>query len=107
MQGFAARVNPLLNPPSRRGLKQPVNGGRCVEDNHRRSPVMVAVLWLRSSSAFFLHQAGSIQLDGNGLALYQNARGWGTHARPHTRKKQTQLLRALEHLNIDNDSLRL
>jgi hypothetical protein len=75
MQGFAARVNPLLNPPSRRGLKQPVNGGRCVEDNHRRSPVIVAVLWLRSSSAFFLHQAGSIQLDGNGLALCQNARG--------------------------------
>ena len=72
MQGFVVRVNPLLNPLSRSGLKQPVNGGGCVEDNHTRSPViLVRSSWLRSSCTFFLHQAGSIELDGNGLALMQ------------------------------------
>jgi hypothetical protein len=38
------RVNPLLNPLSGSGLEQPVNGGGCVEDDHTRSPVIVAVL---------------------------------------------------------------
>jgi hypothetical protein len=44
MQGFVMRVNPLLNPLSRSGLKQPVNGGGCVENNHRRSPVIVPAI---------------------------------------------------------------
>ncbi len=61
MQGFVMRVNPLLNALSRSGLKQPVNGGGCVEDDHRRSPCV----------AFFLHQAGSIELGGNRLAFMQ------------------------------------
>jgi len=34
MQGFAMRINPLLNPLSRSGLEQPVNGGGGVEDDH-------------------------------------------------------------------------
>ena len=44
MQGFVMRVNPLLDPLSRSGLKQPVNGGGCVEDNHPRSPAIVAAI---------------------------------------------------------------
>ena len=63
MQGFVMRVNPLLNPLSRSGLKQPVNGGGCVEDDHTRSPVIVP--------AFFLHQASRIERDRNRLALVQ------------------------------------
>jgi len=39
MQGFAMRVNPLLNALTGCGLKQPVKGGGSVEDDHR-SPVV-------------------------------------------------------------------
>ena len=65
MQGFVMGVNPLLNALSRSGLKQPVNGGGCVEDDQAITRV------LRSSCTFFLHQADSIDLDGNRLALMQ------------------------------------
>ncbi len=62
MQGFVMRVNPPLNALSRSGLKQPVNGGGGVEDDHPA---------LRSSCAFLLYQAGSIEWDGNRLAFVQ------------------------------------
>ena len=77
MQGFVMRVNPLLNALSRSGLKQPVNGGGGVEDDHRRSPVIghpssdLRSSFVRSSCPFFLHQAGSIEWDGDGFALMQ------------------------------------
>jgi hypothetical protein len=62
MQGFVLRVKSVLNPLPRRGLKQPVNGGRGVEDDHRG---------LRSSCAFFLNEASRIECDRNRLALMQ------------------------------------
>jgi len=57
MQGFVMRINPLLNPLSRSGLKQPVNGGGCVEDDHTRSPVIVAAFIVAAVivPVFFLH----------------------------------------------------
>ena len=62
MQGFVVRVNALLNPLTRGRLEQPIDGGGRIEDDHRG---------LRSSCAFFLDQAGSIEPDGNRLALMQ------------------------------------
>ena len=62
MQGLVLRVNSLLNPLSHSGLKEPVKGGGCIEDDHR-SPVFVP--------AFLLHQASSIELNHNRLALVQ------------------------------------
>ena len=77
MQGFVMRVNPPLNALSCGGLKQPVNGGGGVEDDHRRSPVIghpssdLRSSFVRSSCPFFLHQASGIELGGNRLALTQ------------------------------------
>ena len=62
MERFVMRVNSLLDPLSRRGLKQPVNGGGCIEDDHL-SPVFVPAL--------LLHEAGSIEWNRNRLALVQ------------------------------------
>ena len=52
MQGFVMRVNPLLNPLARSCLKQPVNGGGRVQDDHPRSPVIVPAVII---PAIFLH----------------------------------------------------
>ena len=79
MQGFVMRVNPPLNALSCGGLKQPVNGGGGVEDDHRRSLVIghpssdLRSSFLRSSCPFFLHHAGSIELGSNRFALMQTS----------------------------------
>src|ERR1019366_9000944 len=70
MEGFVMRVNPLLNPLSRSCLKQPVNCGGRVQDDHTRSPVIVPAFSLR----VLLEPGGQYRVGRQPARAYADAR---------------------------------